>query len=522
MTITYSSEKEQQFWNENAAQYLNGILRGLEKESLRISPDGHIAQTPHPNSLGATLTNQYITTDYSEALLEFITPPTDQLHKPLDWLTDIHHFVYQNLDNELLWATSMPCVMGNELDIPLAYFGNSNSGRMKTIYREGLGHRYGRFMQTIAGVHYNFSLPDSLWQALQQLENSEQSLQDFKSERYMGMLRNFQRNSWIIPYLFGASPALCESFLNGRPTQLKTLVPGTRYGQYATSLRMSDLGYQNNVQSRLKVSTNSLDQYIKDLESAIRTEDPYYKSVGVKVDGNYKQLNANVLQIENEFYSNVRPKRTSQSGERPTKALRQRGVEYIEVRALDLNPLSSIGVTQEQLNFLDAFMLHSLMQDSPCITEREEAETKENFTRVVKEGRDPQLHLLKENKLISLKAMAQDLFSGFSVAATLLDQAYQTSDFSTTVEQQRSLIDHPEQTLSGQIVAAIEKRQDGFFPYAYELSEQYLNTFSKRPLNEEVNHLFRHEAEQSHEKKQTIEQQDSLSFEAFLASYFAD
>lgn len=521
MTINYSSASEQAFWQNEAIQFLSGIRRGIEKESLRISPDGRISQQPHPESLGATLTHQYITTDYSEALLEFITPASTGVHDPIRWLNEIHQFVYQNIGDELLWATSMPCVMGEESDIPLAYFGESNSGRMKTIYREGLGHRYGRFMQTIAGVHYNFSLAEGIWAPLQSASKNEEPLQDFKSSRYMGMIRNFQRNSWIIPLLFGASPAICESFLNGKPSKLDVLVPGTRYGKFATSLRMSDLGYQNNVQSRLKVSTNSLSQYINDLEHAIRTEDPYYRSLGVKVDGTYRQLNANVLQIENEFYSNVRPKRNSRSGERPTKALRERGIEYIEVRALDLNPFSPVGVTQQQLDFLDVFLLHSLMQDSDLITEREEAETKENFSRVVNSGRDKELYLIKNNQPVAAQELASTLFSEFAEIAKLLDAAYDCDTYSSTVEALSSVVSEPEKSLSGKIVKQILARSDGFFPYAMEISKQYKSEFLAQPIAEEVNNKFKAEAERSHQNKTEVEHNDNKTFEAFVADYFA-
>ena len=171
----------------------------------------------------------------------------------------------------------MPCVMGEEKDIPIALYGPSNSGQMKEIYRLGLGLRYGRFMQTIAGVHYNFSLPEAFWSAMHSKVESSLSLQDFISDKYMHLIRNYLRYSWLIPLFFGASPAVCESFLQDKNIDLDELVPGTRYGKYATSLRMSDLGYQNKAQSRLNISYNSLDEYLAGLESAISTPDPFYE-----------------------------------------------------------------------------------------------------------------------------------------------------------------------------------------------------------------------------------------------------
>ena len=146
-------------------------LIGLEKETLRVSQKGGLAQTPHPIRLGSALTHPYITTDYSEALLEMVTPPSNDINSALQFLRDMQHFIYNQLDNELLWATSMPCVVAGETSIPLAQYGSSNAGLMKTVYRRGLGHRYGRVMQVIAGVHFNFSFSEKFWPLFLDVEN---------------------------------------------------------------------------------------------------------------------------------------------------------------------------------------------------------------------------------------------------------------------------------------------------------------------------------------------------------------
>ena len=211
-------------------------------------------------------------------------------------------------------------------------------------------------------MHYNWSLPDDFWSALHESCEVQGSLQDFINTRYFGLIRNFLRYGWLIPYLFGASPAICESFLQGRKSNLLELVPGTLYGQEATSLRMSDLGYQNSAQSNLNVNFNSLAEYTQALETAIRTPDPYYEKLGVRDGTQWKQLNANLLQIENEFYAPMRPKRVSH--DRPAKGLRQQGVEYIEMRLFDLNPMVDIGITPEQGCFADVFLQLRLFRDS--------------------------------------------------------------------------------------------------------------------------------------------------------------
>lgn len=499
---------------------LSGIKRGIEKESLRIKPDGYLSDKTHPTELGATLTNPYITTDYSEALPEFITQASEDRNLPLKQLYEIHQFCYQHLGDEILWSASMPCVMGEENDIPIARYGSSNSAKMKEVYREGLGHRYGRFMQTIAGVHYNFSLPQKFWKALHEMENSELSLKDFISHKYMGMIRNYLRYSWLIPLFYGASPALCESFLKDKNIDLEELVPGTRYGRYSTSLRMSDLGYQNKVQSQLNVGYNCLESYIDALESAIRTEDPYYRDMGVIKDGHYLQLNANILQIENEFYGSIRPKRVSVSGERPTKALKLHGIEYVEVRALDINPFSSIGIDSSQIAFLDSFLLCSLFAKSEPISAREMGENRDNFDRVVRKGRHPDLCLTVQNNCVPLKDIASKILNEIKPFAELLDSTYSTNEHSNVVADLLGQLSDLDQTFSGRIVKEIETKKQGFFPFAFELSEKHKDEFVANPLTGEQLSHYQDAAKQSHLKKKQIEDSDSITFEQFLENYY--
>lgn len=498
----------------------SGIKRGIEKESLRIKPDGRLSQDIHPIELGATLTNPYITTDYSEALPEFITQATSDREKPLKELYEIHQFCYQHLDDEILWSASMPCVMGQEKDIPIAKYGTSNSAKMKEVYRIGLGERYGRFMQTISGVHYNFSLPDDFWKALHKAEHSELSLKDFISEKYMGMIRNYLRYSWLIPLFYGASPALCESFIQGKNIDLDELVPGTRYGHYSTSLRMSDLGYQNKVQSQLNIGYNCLGSYIDGLEKAIRTEDPYYQELGIKKEGEYQQLNANILQIENEFYGSIRPKRVSVSGERPSKSLKLHGVEYIEIRALDVNPFSPIGLDSSQIAFLDSFLLCSLFAKSEPITAREKGENTDNFDRVVMNGRHPDLCLTVKNNCMPLAEIANDILNEIVPFAEMLDSTYSTNEHVEVLTKLKSQLSDLDQTFSGRIVKEMESREEGFFPYALELSKQHKKTFIENPLSVERARFFQQVATDSHKRKSEMEQGDEISFEAFLASYY--
>ena len=251
--------------NAREPRVLQGGLKGVEKESLRVSPDGYIEQSEHPRELGSALTHEHITTDYSEALIELVTPAFRESWELLQYLCDLHQFVYRHLGEQLLWATSMPCIIDGDPSIPIARYGRSNIGRMKEVYRRGLGYRYGRMMQAISGVHYNYSFPAHFWPVLAATLQAPSADQDFVSAQYFGLLRNYRRYGWLMLYLFGNSPALCASFVRGREHTLQQFAPGTLYEPYATSLRMSDLGYRNKSQAGVQISVNSLEEYVRDL-----------------------------------------------------------------------------------------------------------------------------------------------------------------------------------------------------------------------------------------------------------------
>ncbi len=511
-------DAQAQFSGRVQAQVLQGIQRGYEKECLRVDPDGHLAQTPHPAALGSKLTHPWITTDYSEALLEFITPPSKDPAFPLQFLRDIHRFTTPRLGTETMWASSMPCLLGDDSNIPLADYGSSNKAKFKYVYREGLGLRYGRQMQTIAGVHYNWSLPEAFWEALHGCCESQDSLQNFSSTRYFGLIRNFLRYGWLVPYLFGASPAICQSFLQGRKSDLQELVPGTLYGPYATSLRMSDLGYQNSAQTKLHVSFNSLPEYTDALEAAIRTPDPYYQQIGVRDGDHWKQLNANLLQIENEFYAAMRPKRVGR--DRPAKALRTQGVEYIEMRLFDLNPMVDIGITPEQGSFADVLLLMCLFRDSPPISAREQGENDENKRRVVTRGRQPDLHLLVHNHEQAMRPMAHELFDDMAPFAEMLDAAYGGQRYASAMALLRQRIDQPDLCPSAQVLEAAREHK-GFFKYAMGVSEQHKQTLLTQPLEGDTLQRFEISAADSLVLHRRIEDNEQGSFEEYVAGYYA-
>ena len=510
----------QQFSRSGQAQVLTGITRGYERECLRVDAAGQLAATRHPTELGSKLTHPWITTDYAEALLEFITPPSQDPDFPLRFLRDIHRYSAQHLHGEYLWAGSMPCVLGEDKDIPIADYGRSNAARFKTVYREGLGLRYGRRMQTIAGAHYNWSLPEAFWLALKDCCAANGRPEEFVSERYFGLIRNFLRYGWLIHYLFGASPAICSSFLQGRKSDLLELAPGTLYGPYATSLRMSDLGYQNRAQANLRVSFNSLAEYTQALETAIRTPDPFYAELGVRDGDQWKQLNANLLQIENEFYAGIRPKRIGKRGERPAKALQTYGVEYVEVRLFDLNPFIDIGIAPEQSTFADVLLMMCLFRDSPPITSREQSENDENKSRVVNQGRQPDLHLLAHNRQLPFRPLAHELFDDMQPFAEMLDAAYGGKRYATTMQSLRGRIDDPDSTPSAQVLAAT-REHGGFSNFAMHLAQQHTQGLQAQPLDASTSAKFAASVAASLLEQQQLDGAEQGPFEDFVARYYA-
>ncbi len=509
--------------NSGQPGLLSGGRVGLEKEALRVSPDGMISRAPHPEGLGSPLTHLYITTDYSEALTELITPPLLSGSQALDFLRDAQQFVVSKLQDEILWATSMPCVLQGGNNIPIAEYGSSNAGIMKTIYRRGLGHRYGRVMQVIAGVHFNYSLPESFWPVYQRLEQNGGDSRAFMDAHYFGLIRNLERYGWLVPYLFGASPAVCKSFLEGKPSSLQAFNDTTSYEPFATSLRMGKIGYTNRQEEcvGVKACYDNLEAYVTSLTRAIETPCSQWEKIGVEVNGRYEQLNANILQIENEYYSTVRPKQVLEGLEKPTLALRKRGVRYVELRSLDVNAFHPLGMSEEQMLFLEAFMLYCLLQTSPTIRSREQKEIDRNLELVAHRGRDPSLRLLRDGGEIPLADWASEICDGMQGVCDLLDTEEPGQPYSSALAQQRELVSDPGRTPSARMLAEMRENKEGFFQFAQRMSEQHHDYFQGLELGEERRSLFEQEVVRSREQQRIMEESDQLPFKAFLADYFA-
>lgn len=506
----------------NGGMTIAGGLKGIEKESLRVDDNGRLSRRPYPLALGSALTNPYITTDFSEALLEFVTPAFKSTWETLRSVCDIHQFTYARLDDEQLWAASMPCgIPEKDHDIPLARYGGSNVGQMKTVYRRGLGYRYGRHMQLIAGVHFNYSPPPDLWPAYRQVLGEDGDEDAFRSARYMGLVRNFRRIGWLLLYLFGASPALCKSFARGDGLPMQSLNDYTWYQPYGTSLRMSDLGYNNKNQARIKINLNSVDEYIRDLTAAIHQPEPDYEKIGVKVDGKYRQLNANLLQIENEYYSSIRPKRVAHSGERPTAALRRGGVEYVEIRSLDINIFDPCGVSQNTMRFMEALLIYCLLKPSPPCDEDGLAEAGRNQLQAAKYGRDPALELYRDGKPTLLRNWAREIVDEVAAVADVIDVQEQGRSYAEALVSMRGLVDNPDATPSARLLDELRAQNSSYFDFVLSMSAGHREYFrSITPLTGERLAELERAAAESIQRQRDIEAADTLTFDEYLARYF--
>ena len=498
-------------------------LRGIERETLRVDRQGRLARSAHAPALGSALTHPQITTDYAEALLEFITPAENDIGMTLHQLDAIHRFAYGHLGDEMLWSESMPCELPPEEEIDIAWYGKSNIGMLKHVYRRGLALRYGKAMQCIAGIHYNYSLPEKLWQLFAVSDGiaaeRRRALRDFQSESYIAMIRNFRRYSWLLMYLFGASPALSTGFLRGRTHNLETLSDDTLYLPFATSLRMSDLGYQNDAQSGLTPHENSLESYVRTLMDAVNRPYAPYQELGTRQDGEWIQLSTNVLQIENEYYSTIRPKRVIRTGERPVQALCNRGVQYIEVRCLDVDPFEAVGISVETGRFMDVFLLFCALDESAPIGEAESRIHARNFSRTVKEGRRPGLTLTRGEDEVLLKDWAAELLARFAPVAALLDDQHNESGVHAgAMAAQQAKIDNPALTPSARVLE--ETRALGSSAaFGLRQSELHAAHFRASPLMPAEEEMFAEMAAASLAEQVIIEQSQTGSFDDFVAAY---
>lgn len=475
-----------------------GVLRGVEKENLRVSEGGRIATTPHPKGLGHSLTHTAITTDFSEGLLEFVTPPLASIDALEQQLLGLQQFALASIKPELLWASSMPPMVRDPLNIQIADFGRSDCGQRKRIYREGLALRYGKIMQVIAGIHFNFSFPADFMQQISQATGLE------ADDLYMAQVRQLLRYMWLIPYLFGASPAAARSSVTGPlPACLNHYAPASVMGEYATSMRLGDLGYHNKGRELINIDYSSVKAYAKSLHAATTTPFAEYADL-VAQHSSYRQLNANVLQIENEFYSPVRPKQVIKPGEAPSVALCERGVAYIELRALDLDPFTANGISQQTIAFLDIMMFHSMLSVSDSFKEGEFKLAEANLKQVAMQGRKPKLALQTLHGASPMRDLAASYFAEFEQVASWLDQQVGGDFYRLHLAEQNKKFTQPELTPSARIASQLIEHTMEYDAWVLAQSEQHTAWLDGQPRDAVLQQDLQRLVEESNARYQQL------------------
>lgn len=506
---------------------LRQLSRGLEKESLRATPDGHLSMLPHPPALGSPLTHPLITTDFSESQVEMITGVHQSVDACLEELTRTHQVVLEAIGDEVLWATSMPCLLPPDELIPIGQYGSSFIGRAKTIYRTGLKYRYGSRMQTISGLHYNFSVPPALWPMLQALPGSTLDADPRKArdQGYFALIRNFLQQSWLLMLLFGASPLVLRDFVEGQPHILKRFGSDALGLPHATSLRMGPLGYQSEAQAQIGASYNCLPSYARSLHDALTRAYPAYEKTGIRHGDDYRQLSTSLLQIENEFYGSIRPKQPIKKGERPLTAISSRGVEYVEVRLMDLDPFSAIGITEPTIRFLDTFLLHCLLDDSPYDTPDIIAAHSANRHTVAQRGREPGLSLLQDDgSHRPLLDWGRDILASCELVAQRLDEAHPEHQgaHAEAMAMARQRLEDMDSTPSARLMSAVTHNdRQSLEATALALSTAHRRQLLAQPLPLDIRRRFETMARDAMAEQAAIEARDTGDFETWRQHYIS-
>ncbi|XBC40610.1 MAG: glutamate--cysteine ligase [Buchnera aphidicola (Nurudea yanoniella)] len=495
-------------WLKSIPNLSQNILRGIERETLRINLNGEISKKDHPYNLGSALTNKWITTDFSESLLELITPPVKNLNCLLSILHDIHKFVSKNIKTEYLWPFSIPPCTNLNNSINLAKYGTSQLGNMKTLYRIGLKNRYSALMNIISGVHYNFSLPITFWKIWK--KNNKIYEKNFISVGYLNLIRNFYKFGWIIPYLFGASPAIEPHFIKNKKTDLKFKKKnGILYLPWSTSLRLSQLGHTNESIKNLKLTFNSLNSYISSLKYGLKTPSKKFKKLGLTdLDGKRKQINTNILQIENELYTHIRPKTALNYKSSILNNLIKEGIQYVEVRSLDINPFSCIGINKTQILLLDLFLIWCVISHSPKMTNKELQHYTKNWEIVSLEGRKPKqtVYTTTYGQKKTLESVGKYLIEDFFHIAEILDYQLKKNIYKKSCQKIFKYFDNVNLTYSKKILKRYMNKN--IIDIGIQLAIKNKNKVMKKPFSKFQEKDFIKEVLRSHCMQKKMENKE--------------
>lgn len=484
---------------------------GIEKECFRFNHSG-ISSSEHPKSLGSALTNRFITTDFSEGLLEFVTAPFEKHTAAINFLDNIHFFALDRLQNELLLPFSIPPNVISEDEIIIAHYGSSNLAKLKMTYRKGLSSRYGNFMQAISGIHFNYSLHPETIEII--ISREKQNRHKFsKSDIYFRTIRNLNRFNWIIIYLFGSSPVINRNLLTANKTKYKR-INDMYLMEHATSMRMSDIGYYVKEQEKLDVSLNNLEEHVESLRKYTTLVNPKFEKIQNTTKNIQSQISPAYLQIEDEYYSNARPKSSLISGERMISKLKKTGVDYIELRTLDVNPFEKAGIGIDDLKFLEAFMIFCTLFNSPEMSFKEIKAARHNDLLVSKYGRKDSLILNREGKQVTLKAWATEILSLMEPIFDLL--SFDRSLINIFEERIKNI----DQTLSSKLIDLMDSERLNYIDLAEKIALSHKDEYEKHfKKSNNIQDTLSKEAINSIKKQEEIEHNSDESFNEYLSNY---
>ncbi|WP_297712107.1 bifunctional glutamate--cysteine ligase GshA/glutathione synthetase GshB [Clostridium sp.] len=355
----------------SSKEILNGNF-GIERETLRVDENGYLVKTDHPEEFGDKAHNPYITTDFSESQIEVITPALSDIKETYNFTRALYDIVAMEIGNEYLWPESMPCIIPDDKDIPVAKFANHSKEAQE--YREKLLLKYGGKKQLISGIHYNFSFDENIIERL--YEDSETNLcyKEFKNSIYLKIARNYLRYRWLIVYLLGASPIVHESFIDSCKCPLKKVKHSEYSSLGAISHRNGKCGYKNKVD--LFPSYNSVDGHLESVNQYIKDE---------------------LIESHKELYSQIRLKPSDTKNFK--ESLLNDGIKYLEYRTIDINPFEKGGISLEDLRFLQIFNVYLLTKEESDFKNWQE-EALENQQLIAVHGIDD-IELKQDGKVIN-------------------------------------------------------------------------------------------------------------------------
>ena len=431
---------------------------GLEKENVRVDKDGKLALTPHPKEFGDKLKNPYITIDFSESQLEMITPSFDSIEKAYTFLENIHDIVSTSLEKEYLWPQSIPPILPNEEHIPIGDFHGENGESYKK-YREHLAEKYGKKFHLLSGIHYNFSFSDEF---LEKLYNEVydganfEDLKSFKNYTYLKIARNYLRYGWFIIYLLGASSPIHETYKKECIEKMSPLQDDSYYFEHTLSFRNGVCGYKN--AGEIYVSHKSLSDYVSDIN---------------------RLVDKNILHGAKEYYSPIRLK--SKNKTKILDSLEKDGVEYLELRSIDLNPFSRIGVDISDLEFVHLFIVYLLLKEENNEFEKTDYKRSiRNQELLATQGRDKELLLNKcENTLITARNWAEEILDEMMMhfeELGILDEKYRK-----IIKFQRDKIENEDKHYIGRLLKGI--KEEGFINFHLEKAKNSLEESQRKSFS---------------------------------------